>query len=211
MFQNIKSSSNFNNKPHVRSINACRIHQKWQRHRALSESIRYWPGPITFLSVDVLGVFQLSSFFFLQSWIHLSFKGVKILNVTRESQKGWPLTFWLKDQYVAFFFRLTSEYELGSLNNAKFQRYCTGKHAPFSCHNDLDPRKIDMFLYASIPLLIMYQYQSVVQPDRLNYGTIWTCLRKGLCNSRTDCEETTTGLERKWRHLNKKSFEKWWI
>ena len=42
--------------------------------------------------------------------------------------------------------------------------------------------------------MIMYQYQYVVQPDRLNYGTIGTCLRKGLCISMTDCEGTTTGL-----------------
>ena len=78
IFQNIESSSHFNNKLHVRSTNACRIHKKWQRHRALSESIRYWPLPITFLSFDVLDVFQSSSFIFLQIWMHLWFKGVKI-------------------------------------------------------------------------------------------------------------------------------------
>ena len=39
-------------------------------------------------------------------------------------------------------------------------------------HSDLDSRKIDLFLYASIPFVIVYQF--VVQPDRLNYGTIRT-------------------------------------
>ena len=78
MFQNIESSSYFNNKLHVRNTNACRIHKKCQRHRALSESICYWPLPINFLSFDVLDFFQSSSFIFLQSWMHLWFKGEKI-------------------------------------------------------------------------------------------------------------------------------------
>ena len=78
IFWNIESSSHLNNILHIRSTIACRIHKKCQRHRALSESIRYWPLPITFLSFDVLDVFQSSSFIFLQSWMHLWFKGVKI-------------------------------------------------------------------------------------------------------------------------------------
>ena len=40
-------------------------------------------------------------------------------------------------------------------------------------------------------LKIIDQYQYVVQPDRLNYETIGTCLRKGPCISMTDCEVTT--------------------
>ena len=39
-------------------------------------------------------------------------------------------------------------------------------------HNDLDPKKSDLFLYTSIPFVVLYQYQYVVNPDRLNYGTI---------------------------------------
>ena len=78
IFQNIESSSHFNNILHVRSTNACRIRKKNDRHRALSESVRYWPWPVTFLSFDVLGVFQSSSFIFFRSWMHLWFKGVKI-------------------------------------------------------------------------------------------------------------------------------------
>ena len=45
--------------------------------------------------------------------------------------------------------------------------------------------------------MIMYQYQYVVQPDKLNYGTIRTCLRKGLYIWMTDYDGTTTGLKRK--------------
>ena len=33
------------------------------------------------------------------------------------------------------------------------------------------------------PFMITYQYQYVVQPDRLNNGTIGTFLRKGICIS----------------------------
>ena len=76
-------------------------------------------------------------------------------------------------------------------------RYFTGKNAPFLNHSDLDLQNIDPFLYGGIPFLIMYQYQYVVQPDRLNNGTIRIFLRKGLCISMTDCEDTTTGIERK--------------
>ena len=133
---------------------------------------------------------------------------VRNKKATRELQEGWPVTFCLKDQYLASFSRLSFEYEERSLIIAKIQRYCTAKNAPFLSHSDLDLKEIDPFLYGSIPFIIMYQYQYVVQPDRLNYGTIGTCLRKWLCLSMTDCEGTTTGLKRKWRQLYMKSFEK---
>ena len=147
--------------------------------------------------------------------MHLWFTGVEIFcqkeSATRELQECWPLTFWLKDQYLASFLRLSFEYEVRSLIIAKISRYFTGKNAPFLSHSDLDLQNIDPFLYGDIPFMIMYQYQYVVQPDRLNNGTIGTFLRKGLCISMTDCEGTTTGIERKWRQLYMKSFEKWWI
>ena len=95
------------------------------------------------------------------------------------------------------FSRLSFEYEVRSLNIDRIPKYCTGKNASFSYHSDLVPRKMDLFLYASIPFMIMYQYQYVVQPDILNYGTIETCLRKELCNSMTDCDGATTGFEGK--------------
>ena len=147
--------------------------------------------------------------------MHLWFKRVEIFcqkeSATRELQECWPLTFRLKDQNLASFPRLSFEYEVRSLIIAKIPRYCTGKNAPFLSHSDLDFQNIDPLLYGSIPLMIMYQYQYVVQPDRLNNGTIGAFLRKGLCMSMTECEGTTAGIERKWRQLYMKSFEKWWI
>ena len=143
------------------------------------------------------------------------FKGVEIFcqkeSATRELQECWPLTFRLKDQNLASFPRLSFEYEVRSLIIAKIPRHCTGKNAPFLSHIDLDLQNINPLLYGSIPFMIMYRYQYVVQPDRLNNGTIATFLRKGLCMSMTECEGTTTGIERKWRQPYMKSFEKWWI
>ena len=189
--------------------------KNWQKHRALSESIRNWPWPITFLSFDVLGVLQSSSFICFRSWMHLWFKGVKIFrqkwSATRELQGGWPLAFWLKDQYLASFSRLSFEYEVRSIIIATIQRYCTGKNAPILSHGDLGLKKIDQLLCGSIPFMIIYQYRYVVLPYRLNYGTIGTCLRKGLCISLTNCEGATTGSKQKCRQLYMKSLEKWWI
>ena len=102
-----------------------------------------------------------------------------------------------KYMYLVSCSRLSFEYEGRSLIIAKIKRYCTGKNAPFLSHSDLDLQKIGTFLYGSILFMIMYQYQYVVQPDRLNYGIIGTCLRKGLCISMTDCKGATMGLERK--------------
>ena len=70
--------------------------------------------------------------------------------------------------------------------------------------------KIDLFLYVYIPFVVLYQYMYlfVVQPDRLNYGTIRTCLKKGLWIAMGDYEGTTTGVKRKWLKVYVKSFEK---
>ena len=45
--------------------------------------------------------------------------------------------------------------------------------------SDLDPRTIDLNLYVNLPIEILYQYEYVAQVERLNYGTITACLRKG--------------------------------
>ena len=55
---------------------------------------------------------------------------------------------------------------------AKIQSYYTSKNVQFVNHDNLDPWKIDMILYASFPFVILYQNQYFVKPDRLNYGTI---------------------------------------
>ena len=98
-----ENSSHFDNKLHLRSTNACRINKiKCQRHRTLSESTRYCPLPINFLSFDVLDVFQSSSFIFLQSWMHLWFKGVKIiLSEIKSTQRvAGRLTYWPFDSKI---------------------------------------------------------------------------------------------------------------
>ena len=165
-----------------------------------------------FLSFDVLGVFQSSFFICFQKSMHLWFKGIKIFrqkeNATREKQECWPLTFWLKDQYLVSFSRLSFEYEVRNLISATIQKYCTGKNAPILSHSDIHLQKIDPFLYGSIPFMIIYRYRYVIRLYRLNFGTIGTCLRKGFCISMADCEGTTTGLERKCCQLYIKSFEK---
>ena len=168
-----------------------------------------------FLSFDVLSVFKSSSFTCLQRWMHLWFKGVEIFyqkgSATRELQECWPLTFRLKDQYLASFLRLSSEYEVRSLIIAKISRYFTGKNTPFKSHSDLDLQNIDPFFvwrysfYDYVPMPIF------VQPDKLNNGRTGTFLRKGLCISITDCEGTATDIERKWRQLYMTTFEKLWI
>ena len=43
------------------------------------------------------------------------------------------------------------------INNAKIQRYYNGKNVPLMSQSDLDPRQINLFLYASIPFVIFYQ------------------------------------------------------
>ena len=55
------------------------------------------------------------------------------------------------------------------------------------------PLNIKWTVPKSIPFMMIYQYQYNVQPYRLNYETIGTCLRKGLCISMTNCEGTTKG------------------
>ena len=45
--------------------------------------------------------------------------------------------------------------------------------------NDLDPRTIDLNLNVNLAIEILYQYEYVAQVERLNYGTITACLRKG--------------------------------
>ena len=47
--------------------------------------------------------------------------------------------------------------------------------------NDLDPRTIDLNLNVNCAIEILYQYEYVAQVERLIYGTITACLRKGPC------------------------------
>ena len=51
----------------------------------------------------------------------------------------------------------------------------------------IDPRTIDLNLYWNLPIEILYQNEYVALLERLNYGLITTCLRKG---SEYRCEIT---------------------
>ena len=46
----------------------------------------------------------------------------------------------------------------------------------FIGQSDLDPGTIDLNLYVNLPIELLHQY--VAQLERLNYGTITTCLKK---------------------------------
>ena len=45
--------------------------------------------------------------------------------------------------------------------------------------NDLDPQTIDLNLNMNLTIEILHRYKYVAQVERLNYGTITACLRKG--------------------------------
>ena len=45
--------------------------------------------------------------------------------------------------------------------------------------NHLDPRIIDLNLNVNLAIAILYQYEYSAQVERLNYGTITACPRKG--------------------------------
>ena len=45
--------------------------------------------------------------------------------------------------------------------------------------NGLDPRTIDLNINVNLAIEILNQHEYVAQVDRLEYGTITACLRKG--------------------------------
>ena len=45
--------------------------------------------------------------------------------------------------------------------------------------NGLDPRTIDLNINVNLAIEILYQHEYVAQVERLKYGTITACLRKG--------------------------------
>ena len=88
---------------------------------------------------------------------------------------GW-LTFCLKEQYAASFCRSRFKYEVRSLNTQHLNSYSSYKNVLFMGQSDLDPRTIDLNIYGNLPIKILYQYAYVTHLERLNYGTITTCL-----------------------------------
>ena len=138
---------------------------------------------MNFLFFDILNAFLASSCIFVQIRRYLRWRDVKSFlqneRATRKSQVGWPLTFCHKEQYVASSCRSRFKYEVRSLNTQHFYSHCSNKNILFMGQSDLDPRKIDLNLYGNLSIEILYQCAYVAQLERLNYGTITTCLRKG--------------------------------
>ena len=67
--------------------------------------------------------------------------------------------------------------------------------------NDLDPRTTDLNLNDNLAIEILYQYEYVAQVERLNYGTITACLRKGSavrCNIKWEQEQSLNGNDVTW-------------
>ena len=130
----------------------------------------------------LFNVFLTSSCIFVPKKKYLQGKDFKIFlkngGATKKSQVGWPLTFCLKEQYAPSLYRSRFKYGVRSLNTQYFHSYCSSKSVLFMGKNDLDPRTIDLHFNVNLPIEILYQYEYVAHVERLNYGTITTCLRK---------------------------------
>ena len=110
IFQNIESSSHLNNKLHVRSANACRIHRKWQRHRTLigKHSLLTLTYNINIFVIWRSMCFRIIIHRLFTEWDASVIKRRKdILSEIKCNQRvAGRLDFWLKDQYLALFSRL---------------------------------------------------------------------------------------------------------
>ena len=139
-----------------------------------------WPWQMTFL---LFNVYLASSCIFVQKRKYLRWRDFKIFlknrGATKKSQVCWPLTFCLTEQYAPSFYRSHFKYGVRSLNTQHFHSYYSSKKILFMGQNDLDPRTIDLNLNVHLAIEILYQYEYVPQVERLNYGAITACLRKG--------------------------------
>ena len=64
--------------------------------------------------------------------------------------------------------------------------------------NNLDPRTIDLNITVNLAIEILYQYEYVAQVERLDYGTITACLRKGSafrCKIKKKQEQGINGID----------------
>ena len=132
----------------------------------------YWPWQMTFLFFYVLNAFLTSSCIFVQRRKCLRWRYVKMFGDL------WP--FASKSKIAASFCRSGFKYGVRSLNTQHFHSYCTYKNVLFMDQSDLHSRTIDLNLYGNLPIEILYQYEYVVQLEKLNYGTITTRLRNGF-------------------------------
>ena len=100
----------------------------------------YWLWQMTFLSFCILSVFLASSCIFLQIKKYMRWRNIKIFlqngSATRKSQIGWPLTFYLKEQYAASFYRSRFKYGIWSLTTQHFHSYCSSKKVLFMARSE---------------------------------------------------------------------------
>ena len=157
---------------------------------------------MTFL---LFNVFLASSCIFVQRRKYLGGRYFKIFlyngGATKKSQVGWTLTFCLKEQYAPPFYRSCFKYAVWSLNTEHFHSYFSSKNVLFMGKNDIDPRTIDLNLNVNLAIKILYQYEYVAQVERLNYGIITACLRKGSafrCKTKYEQELGFNGNDVTW-------------
>ena len=152
----MESSQNVNNKPHIRSTNACTIFKKCQRHNALSGSVRYWPWPMNLSSSDVLSFFQSVPLHLLtKSEVSVIERRKDILSEIKCNQSATgrlTIDLFTKNRYihVASFFRFSFEYEVRCLKLHRFRVITLAKM--FRLWVTLTLEKLTCF-YASIPLV----------------------------------------------------------
>ena len=140
---------------------------QYPKMKMTSSSIRkhpYWPWTVTFWFFNVLSISFWSLCIFAQSRQNSWWRDVKIFLHNQsafrkwlKSHVGWPLNFWLEDQYAASFYGSSFKFGVGSLNTDNFHNYCTSKIVLFMSHRYLDLRTIDQIIFASLSNNIFFQ------------------------------------------------------
>ena len=83
------------------------------------------------------------------------------------------------EQYAPSFYRSRLKYVVWSWNTHHFHSYCSSRNVLFMGQSELDPWTIYLNLNVNLHIEIFYQYYYVAHIERLNYGTITVCHRKG--------------------------------
>ena len=212
MFLYSRKSSNFNNKEYTRSTSIDTIHTNDKDIKVFEKAslidLDKWPS----LFLNILSVLLLLSCICVQRWKFLQWIDVKVFlekwNPTRKSQIDWPLTFGIKDQYTASFYRSRINNGPESLKTQNLYSSCNRKHYWFLSQSEFDPREIDLTLYVNLYTEILFQYQYVLQSERMDYGIIKRCLRKSSAYRSDITKGKEQGLNRNdvtWTLVNLKN------
>ena len=140
----------------------------------------YWPWQITFLFFNILSVFLASSCIFVQRRMYLRWRDVKILLQGVASQAGDTdssrapvLISGLQGSVNVHRGALLLVPQWQCISSFVFyiQKW-SGSNWPWLS-------KIDLDIYENLSFEILYQYEYAAQLERLHYGPITICLRKG--------------------------------